>query len=301
MILLTLRMIRVCSKLLGLNNKMALHVAQKRFKLEEKLGSGAFGEIYAGHELGTDTPVAIKLERVDARYPQLGYEARIYHSLQNNMNGGIPHMHYFGTEGLYNVLVLDRLGKNMETLRDESPLEHLSYKHVSMIADRTLALLERFHDNGFVHRDLKPDNILTGPRGNGFYLIDFGLSKYIRDPVSGGHIPAQRGKHLTGTPRYASIGNHRGYEQGRKDDVESLGYVLLYLLRGSLPWQHITTRYDEILREKQKTLRDGSLCKDTPPAFRRFFRHVATLGFADRPDYTHLRKLFQASVSKQHH
>jgi len=271
---------------------MDLHIAQKRFKLEEKLGSGAFGEIYAGHELGTDRPVAIKLERVDAQYPQLGYEARIYNSLQNNMNDGIPRMHYFGTEGLYNVLVLDRLGKNLEQLRAESPRERLSFKQVSGIAGQVLNTLERFHDEGFVHRDMKPDNILTGPRGQGYYLIDFGLSKYMRD--DGGHISNRSGKHLTGTPRYASIGNHRGHEQGRKDDVEGLGYVLLYLLRGSLPWQHITTHYDEILTKKLKTLRDGSLCKDTPPTFRRFFRHVASLGFEDRPDYAHLRKLFQA-------
>jgi serine/threonine protein kinase len=272
---------------------MPLHIAQKRFKIEEKLGSGAFGEIYAGHELGTKTPVAIKLERVDTRYPQLAYEARIYHSLQDDMDDGIPRMHYFGTEGLYNVLVLDRLGNNMDQLRAEAPLGRLSYKQVSGIADKTLELLERFHDAGFVHRDMKPDNILTGPRGHGVYLIDFGLSKYMREPITGAHIPHRSGKHLTGTPRYASVGNHRGHEQGRKDDVESLGYVLLYLLRGALPWQHITNHYEDILKEKQQTLRDGSLCKDTPPAFRRFFRHVASLGFEDRPDYTHLRQLFK--------
>lgn len=272
---------------------MALHVAQKRFKLEEKLGSGAFGEIYAGHELGTGKAVAIKLERSDARYPQLRYEARIYHSIQHKMNGGIPHMHYFGTEGFYKVLVLDRLGKSMEQMRNEAPTERLNFKQVSAIADNTLHVLEQFHDKGFVHRDMKPDNILTGLDGRGIYLIDFGLSKYVRD-ASGSHIPNCQGKHLTGTPRYASIGNHLGREQGRKDDVESLGYVLLYLLRGSLPWQHITNHYDEIMREKQKVLRDGSLYKDTPPAFRRFFRHVATLAFADRPNYSHLRKLFRS-------
>ena len=275
---------------------MTLFVAQKRFKLEEQLGSGAFGEIYAGHDLGTGMPVAIKLERIDARYPQLAYEARIYHTLQHEMNGTIPHMHYFGTEGLYNVLVLDRLGKSMEQLRMSAPTERLSVKQVNTIADATLRMLERFHDKGFVHRDMKPDNILTGMGGQGFYLIDFGLSKYVRDPVTGGHIPDRRGKHLTGTPRYASIGNHKGCEQGRRDDLESFGYVLLYLLRGSLPWQHINNHYDDILREKQKALRDGSLCKDTPPAFRRYFRHLSALNFADRPDYSHLRRLFQGNM-----
>lgn len=270
---------------------MALHVAHKRFKVDEKLGSGAFGDIYAGHELGTNIPVAIKLEPVDARHPQLRYEARIYNSLQNIMAGGIPALRYFGTEGDYNVMVLDRLGSNMEQIRAASPTGHLSYRQVAKVATSVLQLLEQFHDQGFVHRDLKPDNILTGPQGRGFYLIDFGLSKYVRNP-DGTHIPDRTGKHLTGTPRYASIGNHKGREQGRRDDIESLGYVLLYLLQGSLPWQHLTDQYDDIMREKQRRLRDGSLVHNTPPAFRRLFNHVATLTFQDRPDYTYLRQLF---------
>ena len=262
-----------------------------RFKLGNHLGSGAFGEIYASQEVHTGLATAVKLERVDTKYPQLMYEARIYNMLQNDMKGDIPHMHYFGTEGVYNVLVLDRLGKNMEQIRLDAPATRLNHAQVNTVADHTLRILEKFHDHGFVHRDMKPDNLLTGLSGRGFFLIDFGLSKYVRDPVGGGHIPERKDKHLTGTPRYASIGNHRGREQGRKDDIESLGYVLLYLLRGSLPWQHID-QYDKILEMKQKMLRDGSLNKDTPPGFARFFRYITRLTFADRPDYAHLRSLF---------
>jgi serine/threonine protein kinase len=270
---------------------MASHVARRRFKLSSKLGGGAFGEIYAGHEIGTNNPVAIKLERTDARHPQLRYEARIYHALQHDMRGDIPQMHYFGTEGLYNVMVLDRLGKSMEQLRAEAAHKRLPFDRVKIIADNVLRILERFHDRGFVHRDVKPDNILTGINGKGLYLIDFGLSKFVRDPITGKHISNRDGKHLTGTPRYASIGNHLGYEQGRKDDLESLGYVLLYLLRGKLPWQ-TNDHYDDVLREKQRMLRDGSLFMDTPTAFHQYFNHVATLTFEERPDYNHLRNLF---------
>jgi serine/threonine protein kinase len=271
---------------------MTLKNVHHRFKVDYKLGSGAFGEIYAGHELYTDVPVAIKLEQTNARHPQLRYEARIYHTLQHELQGFIPRMYYFGNEKSYNVLVLQRLGKNFEQLRSESPTQRLSYSVVAEVAVAVLTILELFHDLGFVHRDLKPDNILTGLDGKGVYLIDFGLSKMIFDSVTGKHISDRAGKHLIGTPRYASIGNHRGHEQGRKDDLESLGYVLLYLLRGFLPWQSITEDYDSIMREKQSKIQDLSLFIDTPTAFRRFFRYINTLHFGDRPDYDYLRRLF---------
>jgi len=271
------------------------HVAQKKFKLEKRIGSGAFGDIYEGHELMTGKPVAIKLEKVSARYPQLGYEARIYHALQNDMHTFIPKMHYFGTEGAYNILVLDRLGNNMEQVRATMPNQCFKLKHIKQLAQNMLHILESFHDKGFVHRDIKPENILTSYTSSSLskiYLIDFGLSKYMRHPVSGIHIPFKTGKNLTGTPRYASIANHKGREQGRRDDIEGLGYVLLYLLYGSLPWQHLQN-YSKILEEKQKSLRTGKLGEHMPSMLRRFFRYVFTLNFEDRPNYNYMRSLFQ--------
>jgi len=145
-----------------------------------------------------------------------------------------------------------------------------------------------------VHRDIKPDNFMTGPRGEGMYLIDFGLSKYVRDS-NGHHITPDNNKHLTGTPRYASISNHKGRDQGRRDDLESLGFVLMYLLKGSLPWQNLSD-YDSILKSKQSMLRRGKLFKDVPPRFEKYFKYVSTLGFSDRPNYKYLRHLLKSSV-----
>ena len=287
---------------------MGRYVGKRRFKLEQKIGNGAFGEIYAGHDLTTANPVAIKLERKDARYPQLQYEARIYHTFQNDPTAvRIPHMYYFGTEGTYNVLVLDRLGENMEQLRKNLPGGCMNIEQIAMVAVSTLRVLEQFHNKGFVHRDIKPENILqradvasSTANNNSFtqlYLIDFGLSKYMRNPVTGAHIPSRTGKHLTGTPRYASIGNHRGWEQGRKDDLESLGYVLLYLLHGFLPWQPID-KHSDILEKKQHAHQSGSLFDNSPTIFQHFFQHLNTLNFADRPDYAYLRQLFATYLSE---
>lgn len=258
-----------------------------RYKLDKQIGRGAFGEVYSGHEVGTNKPVAVKLERVDAKYPQLAYEARVYRALRGV--AGIAHVHYSGREGDYNVLVIDRLGDDMETVREGQRGGHMSTASVLKLARSCLSILQEFHSRGFVHRDLKPDNLMRDRRGEGVHLIDFGLSKYMLDE-DGRYIAESRGKSLTGTPRYASTANHRGHEQGRRDDLESLGFVLVYLLTGSLPWQN-EDDYNEILASKQKYLCSGMLVQDMHKFFRKYFEYVSTLNFQDEPDYSYLRRL----------
>ena len=136
-----------------------------------------------------------------------------------------------------------------------------------------------------------------GSRRHMAYVIDFGLAKLYRDPRNHRHIPYREGKNLTGTARYASINTHMGIEQGRRDDLESLGYVLMYFLRGSLPWQGLkaqtkTQKYERILERKISTSTE-MLCKGFPAEFRSYFEHVRSLRFDDRPDYDYVKRLFR--------
>jgi len=268
----------------------------KKYRLGRKIGSGSFGDIYLGTNVSTGEEVAMKLETTRSKHPQLVYEAKLYKLLQGAV--GIPYIRWYGLEGTYNVLVMDLLGFSLEELFSRCG-RRFSLKTVLMIADQVLLRVEYIHSKSFIHRDIKPDNFLIGRgrRSNVVYIIDFGLAKRYRDPKTHVHIMYREHKHLTGTPRYASINNHLGIEQSRRDDLESLGYVFLYFLRGSLPWQGLRAntkkqKYAKIMEKKMSTPIDA-LCKGFPEEFRIYFEYCRALRFADKPDYSYLRRLFK--------
>eukprot|EP00252_Welwitschia_mirabilis_P023601 TRINITY_DN671_c0_g1_i4.p1 TRINITY_DN671_c0_g1~~TRINITY_DN671_c0_g1_i4.p1 ORF type:complete len:315 (+),score=42.40 TRINITY_DN671_c0_g1_i4:469-1413(+) len=267
-----------------------------KYRLGRKIGSGSFGEIYLGTNAETSEEVAIKLEHIKTKHPQLLYESMLYKILQGGT--GIPHIRWFGVEGEYNVLVMDLLGPSLEDLFNFCNRK-FSLKTVLMLTDQMLNRIEYIHSKNFLHRDIKPDNFLMGlgKRANQVYIIDFGLAKKYRDPVSHKHIPYRENKNLTGTARYASMNTHLGIEQSRRDDLESLGYVLMYFLRGSLPWQGLKAgtkkqKYEKISEKKVSTPIEV-LCKSYPSEFVKYFLYCRQLRFEDRPDYAYLKRLFR--------
>ncbi len=267
----------------------------KKYRLSRKIGSGSFGDIYLGVNVTTGEEVAIKLESVKTKHPQLLYESKIYRILYGGI--GIPNVRWFGVEGDYNVMVLDLLGPSLEDLFNYCG-RRFNLKTVLMLAQQLLSRLEFLHTKSFIHRDVKPDNFLIGlgRHHNTVYIIDFGLAKRYRDPRTHKHIAYREHKNLTGTARYASINTHIGIEQSRRDDLESLGYVLMYFLRGSLPWQGLKAntkkqKYERILERKMATSPE-QLCKGFPSEFRSYFEYCRALRFDDRPDYSYLKRLF---------
>ena len=267
-----------------------------RFRLRHKIGSGSFGDIYLGTDIQSGEDVAIKMESIKSRHPQLLYESKLYKILSGAV--GIPNLHWYGIEGDYNVMIIDLLGPSLEDLFSFCGRK-FSLKTVVMLADQMINRVECLHTKSFLHRDIKPDNFLIGmgKRANLLYIIDFGLAKKFRDPRSHQHIPYRENKNLTGTARYASINTHLGREQSRRDDLEAVGYVMMYFNRGSLPWQGLRAigkkeKYEKIMEKKMATPVDV-LCKHFPNEFATYVGYCRGLRFEDRPDYAYLRRLMK--------
>ncbi|XP_074375783.1 casein kinase 1-like protein 1 [Apium graveolens] len=266
------------------------------YRLGRKIGSGSFGKIYNGTDIRTNEEVAIKLEYIKTKYPQLLYEANLYKVLQGG--SGIPNVRWFGVVGDYNVLVMDLLGPSLEDLFSFCSRK-LSLKTVLMLADQMISRIEFIHSKSYLHHDIKPDNFLmgTGRHKNRVYAIDFGLAKKYRDSSTHRHIPYRENINLRGTARYVSTNTHLGIEQSRRDDLEALGYVLMYFLRGSLPWQGLKARnqkqkYEKISEKKVSTSFEV-LCQGYPTEFESYFHYCRSLRFDDKPSYAYLKEIFR--------
>jgi len=280
---------------------MELRVGNK-YRLGRKIGSGSFGDIYLGTNISTLEEVAIKLECVKTKHPQLHIESKFYRIMQGGV--GIPTIKWCGSEGDFNVMVMELLGPSLEDLFNFCS-RRFSLKTVLLLADQLISRIEFIHSKNFIHRDIKPDNFLMGlgKKGNLVYIIDFGLAKKYRDARTHQHITYRENKNLTGTARYASINTHLGIEQSRRDDMESLGYILMYFVTGTLPWQGLRAatkqqKYERISEKKMATPIDV-LCKGAPCEFATYLNYCRSLRFEEKPDYSYLRRLFRNLFHKQ--
>ncbi|KAM4129195.1 hypothetical protein ACJW30_01G003800 [Castanea mollissima] len=272
-----------------------------KYKLGPKIGSGSFGVIFHGTDVLTGEEVAIKHEHVETKHPQLMHESRVYKILQGGT--GIPNVKWSGVDGNYNVLAMDLLGENLEELFKICG-NKLSLKSVLMLADQMIDRIEFVHSKSYLHRDIKPDNFIMGRRSkdNEVFIMDFGLATKFRHPSTYNHIPYRENRNFVGTERFASRNTHRGIQQSRRDDLESLGYVLIYFLKGSLPWQ-IKAATQKNKLEKIREIKDSTsiedLCHGCPIEFACYFYYCCSLHFDTKPDYGYLKRMFRSLFSRE--
>ncbi|KAG2113237.1 casein kinase I [Suillus clintonianus] len=274
-----------------MNHKVPIRV-DSRFRLGDVLGSGSYAVVYHARNIIKDDAVAIKLESITAQPSSVQREYAILKRLEGGV--GIPRALWFGRESTYHALVLGLLGPSLQDLF----LAHdrkFSLHTVVNLGIQLLSRLEYIHSNNYVHCDIKPQNVLMGlgHLKHTAFIIDFGIAKEYWDTATRVHIPFRQNQRLTGTPAFASINNHLGVDLGHRDDLESLTYMLIYLLRGSLPWlisDHEKLSSSSILERKVNTTIEV-LCSGIPVEFASVLIYTRSLAFSEDPDYEHLRSL----------
>ena len=282
-------------------------VLKGRFRLLRKMGSGTFGEVYLGMDESSGTEVAVKTERAEAR-PCLRMDQEVLEAAAKSKDASrrahLPKLFGAGSESSFRYLVMERLGASLSELRKAAPGQRLDEWTSVTLMMQALQATEDLHVLGFVHRDLKPTNLLLGmpPAGEKLFVIDFGLSghwptKALGNRRSRGGLTSVG---FRGTYKYASVGAHRGEELGPRDDLWNLWYSLLELLRGELPWKRTPKPHIAALKEEM-ILRPGQLLPPSeslqPEPLLRFHGQLVELGPQTAPDYTLLRRLLHQSLT----
>ena len=218
---------------------------------------------------------------------------------------GIPRVHWLAIENDFNIMVMDMLGPSLADLFNYCGGK-FTLKTTLMLADQMIQRIEQVHKRNDIHRDIKPDNFLMGLGSDSYIvnLIDFGLAKKYRDARSQSHIPYKENRNLTGTARYASLNAHLGIEQSRRDDLEAIGFCLLYFYLGKLPWQSLSAnnrieRYARIAEIKLRMPIEQICGVSAPLEFSNYMYYVRALRFEDRPDYNSIRFIFKKLMKKE--
>jgi serine/threonine protein kinase len=257
-----------------------MNLINNKYKVIEHIGSGTFGSIFKAENIRTRELVAIKVESIKNETKLLKNESIIYQYLKNIT--GVPNIKWFGKDEYNYYMVINLLGPSLQTTKDNKG--NFSLKLTLQIGIKAIFLLKSIHDRGVIHRDIKPDNFLLGLNDNNINIIDFGFCKTYIDN-NNQHMRMYKTTNLIGSLTYASINAHNFNHLSRRDDLESLGYMLIYLYLGSLDWQDINgvmiEKNNYIKQLKEKIIQNTKI----PKVFIDYFNNIRNLTFEEQPNY----------------
>lgn len=263
----------------------------KKYVLLDLIGSGSFGSIYQGENVRTQEKVAIKVEPIKNETKLLKNEATIYQYLSNKK--GIPEVKWYGKDSRNYYMVLNLLGDSLEAIKEQKG--RFSLKTTLQIGINVLDLLLTIHEAGLIHRDIKPDNFLLGLSDSNkkINIIDFGLCKsYL---INDKHIEMKQTSSLIGTPTYASINAHNFMELSRRDDLESLGYMLIYFYLGDLEWQKTDSTNHNLIKEMKTNIIYNT---KIPLILIEYIKFVRSIEFEEKPFYHMLFEMLKMEIDK---
>jgi len=272
----------------------------KKYRPIKKIANGSISEIFSGINIHSKERVAIKIEKKNILNKKLESECYALFSLRSI---GIPKVLTFGYNKEYDILIMPLLGKTLLNIFESKNLNY-EFKDICLIAIQIIERIQWVHCRKIIHRDIKPDNFLIGLTDpHIIYLIDFGLSKKYQSSTTGKHIKYTKLKKFIGTPLFGSVNALMCMEQSRKDDLESIGYMLIYFMKGRLPWQGLKVDNKRIsylkIGQMKKNILPEVLCENLPSEFRDYMKYVRNLKFEETPNYSYLRNLFVQLMRKQ--
>ena len=272
-----------------------------KYKIIYEIGKGQFSSVFSSRNIINQNYVALKIQEKSKKIESLEKEA--YYLFQLKGGEGIPKIISFGYSGKYEILIEQLLGKSLLDLFKGNNNKKSRLKDMIMVSIQLIERIQFIHSKYLLHLDIKPNNFLIGnPDSSLIYVIDFGFAKKYRSSRTGKHAQYSKKSYFNGNLKYSSVRTMNGIEPSRRDDLESLGYMLIYLYNLKLPWNNLCANDQNDLAQKiyefKKDISLDSLCQDTPKEIKEYMKYVKSLKFEEEPNYEYLKNIFLKMLQK---